>query len=1130
MSRFAFSSLSVRLLLLVLLAVVPLLILILYNAEEQRNSAANQAQADALRVTRIAASNQVQFIEQARQLLVSLAQLSEVRQGEPPPCNTVYSYLQAQYLQQSPRYLNFGLIDPQGNIYCSVQPVNGPVNVVDRPYFSRAVLTLNFSLGDYEYNRVTGQALLNFGYPVLDFNGRARVVIFATLDLAWLGQLASQAQLPQGSTFTVIDRRGAILLDYPTGEQRIGQTLEAPIIQAVLARQGAEGATEALDAGGVQRLYAFSPLGSPTGDVRAAYVVIGVPAEVAFAEGNRILTRTLIGLGTVTLLALAVTWVAGQWFILRPVYALVQATHRLSAGDLSARTGLPSVGAQGELNQLAHAFDRMAAALQQRQTERDQAEYALRKSEELYRTLARNFPNGAVILFDPDLRYTIADGAGLAEVGLSKELLEGKTLWEIFSPETSALLEPQYRAALAGTSNVFEAQFADRIYLIHTLPLRNERDEIFAGMTMTQDITESKRAEAQLREKEQEYRGIFEATSDGLVINDLDGFVVEANPAFCAMHGYTPEEMIGRHPATFIHPDYRSVFAEYMQAIKAGGHFEAQAVDLRKDGTPFHVEVRGVGFWYRGKPHTLGVVRDITERKRAEQELQEREAQYRSIFESSIDGLFINDLDGQLVDFNAAAAHMHGYTPEEFRQLQPPDFIHADSLPLFKEYMDTVRAGDPFRARAVDRRKDGSLFHVEVFGAGFTYRQRPHALAIVRDITEEVQAQQLLEQRVMERTRELSTLLDISHNVASTLELKPLLGLILDQLHIVMEYSGATIFTLQQDELTILHYRGPITPAHAAQLRFPLAQAGANRAVIERKTPVIIDDVRGDFPLARAFQETAGDELETTYEYIRSWMGVPLMIKDWVIGMLSLDHHEPNHYTARHANLALAIASQAAIAIENARLYEQAQNLAALEERQKLARELHDSVSQALYGIALGARTARTLLDRDPSKVADPLDYVLSLAEAGLAEMRALIFELRPESLETEGLTAALTKQVASLRARHGIEVGTAFCDEPSLPLEVKTALYRIAQEALHNTVKHARATQVMLRVDCLKESGLIVLEIKDNGRGFDTQDSFPGHLGLHSMRERAEKVGGQFEVESSPGAGTRVWVRVRAS
>ncbi|HKH09538.1 MAG TPA: sensor histidine kinase, partial [Rubrobacter sp.] len=152
---------------------------------------------------------------------------------------------------------------------------------------------------------------------------------------------------------------------------------------------------------------------------------------------------------------------------------------------------------------------------------------------------------------------------------------------------------------------------------------------------------------------------------------------------------------------------------------------------------------------------------------------------------------------------------------------------------------------------------------------------------------------------------------------------------------------------------------------------------------------------------------------------------------------------------------------------------------------------------------------------------ADPLDYVLSLAEAGLAEMRALIFELRPESLETEGLVAALEKQAAAMRARHEIEVKTSLCDEPEASLEAKEAVYRIAQEALHNTVKHARAGKVRITMDC--DPGWIDLEVSDDGVGFDSRGDFPGHLGLRSMRERAARLGGVLDVSSAPGAGMTV-------
>lgn len=199
--------------------------------------------------------------------------------------------------------------------------------------------------------------------------------------------------------------------------------------------------------------------------------------------------------------------------------------------------------------------------------------------------------------------------------------------------------------------------------------------------------------------------------------------------------------------------------------------------------------------------------------------------------------------------------------------------------------------------------------------------------------------------------------------------------------------------------------------------------------------------------------------------------------------------------------------------------------VAALEERQRLARELHDSVSQALYGIALGARTARTLLERDPAKAAEPIDYVLSLAEAGLSEMRALIFELRPESLQNEGLVAALTKLAEALHARHKLEVITRFCPEPDISLDAKEVLYRVAQEALHNTAKHASASRVELALRGTDQQ--IQLTLSDNGKGFNPEGDFPGHLGLQSMRERVVALDGNLQIISQPGQGTTIMVHL---
>jgi signal transduction histidine kinase len=266
---------------------------------------------------------------------------------------------------------------------------------------------------------------------------------------------------------------------------------------------------------------------------------------------------------------------------------------------------------------------------------------------------------------------------------------------------------------------------------------------------------------------------------------------------------------------------------------------------------------------------------------------------------------------------------------------------------------------------------------------------------------------------------------------------------------------------------------------------------------------------------------------EPPFNVVRSWMAVPLGLKDRVLGVLTISWTEPAYFTDDHARLARAFADQAAVAIENARLFEQARSLAAMEERQRLARDLHDSVSQALYGIALGARTARTQLDREPAKAVEPVDYVLSLAEAGLAEMRALIFELRPESLESEGLVAAIRKQAAAQEARHGIAVTCDLCDEPDASPEVREAVYRIVQEALTNTLKHAGAANV--RISLGPAAGCLRAEVSDDGVGFDPERDYAGHLGLHSMRERAHNLGGEVRIESSPGSGARVVAEIPA-
>lgn len=217
----------------------------------------------------------------------------------------------------------------------------------------------------------------------------------------------------------------------------------------------------------------------------------------------------------------------------------------------------------------------------------------------------------------------------------------------------------------------------------------------------------------------------------------------------------------------------------------------------------------------------------------------------------------------------------------------------------------------------------------------------------------------------------------------------------------------------------------------------------------------------------------------------------------------------------------LSIADHAGTALHAAQLIERAGTRAGELERARLARELHDSVAQALYGITLGAKTARATLDRDPERTRQSLEYTIRLAEGGVSEMKALLFSLRPDALEEGGLIAALTQHAHALEARHGLSVHTELREEPDLSPDAQAAAYRVAQEALHNTVKHARAQAVWLSVT--QDAAHVTLSVRDDGRGFDVTAQGRGTLGQRSMRERAAGAGGTLEVLSAPGQGTRV-------
>lgn len=263
---------------------------------------------------------------------------------------------------------------------------------------------------------------------------------------------------------------------------------------------------------------------------------------------------------------------------------------------------------------------------------------------------------------------------------------------------------------------------------------------------------------------------------------------------------------------------------------------------------------------------------------------------------------------------------------------------------------------------------------------------------------------------------------------------------------------------------------------------------------------------------------------------VRSLIALPLTVHDKRLGSMTLYFAQPQPLGFKAAELQQfrSFANILALAVYNTQLVAQTSKLATVEERARLARELHDSVTQSLFSLNLTLRAARRNMAGNAAKAERLFDDVQDLAQGALAEMRALIFELRPQALVNEGLVSALQKHADAVRARSGLQVNLQVLGDRRLPIETEEALYQIAREALHNVVKHAYAKQAWVDLDL--EGSEVRMAIRDDGRGFDVgqlQRDGGSHIGTSTMHERSEAISGNLELKSYPGGGTEVFISV---
>ena len=377
-------SLRARLLLLVFVAVIPAWGVIAYTASEQRQMATAEIQRNVLRLAEFSAREEDQVLLGTRQILIALAKFIQTMDQDPIWCST----LCADLLGQFKRYANIGAVNSGGDVFCSAVPLSRSMNAADQSWFRHAVQSGDFEVGDYHVGRITDKPVLVLSYPYRQSRDKPASVVFAALDLEWLNRYIFEigTYLPDGFTITQMDENGIILAREPKAEQLIGRSMaDHSLFREILSRE--KGMIEASGERDVPYIYAFAPLRSSI-RIRPVYMILGISRSLAFADSNRILRRNLTLLGIVALAAMLAAWFGSDLFIMRQVKGMAQASRRLASGDMSARTGLHYGSC--ELGHLAKTFDEMAAALEQRQSERRQAEMELKRSQELFRSLSEH--------------------------------------------------------------------------------------------------------------------------------------------------------------------------------------------------------------------------------------------------------------------------------------------------------------------------------------------------------------------------------------------------------------------------------------------------------------------------------------------------------------------------------------------------------------------------------------------------------------------------------------------------------------------------------------------------------------------------------------------------------------------
>ncbi len=719
------------------------------------------------------------------------------------------------------------------------------------------------------------------------------------------------------------------------------------------------------------------------------------------------------------------------------------------------------------------------------------AQKVVAESENRLRTIFNSEPQ-CIKLLDRDGLLLDMNPAGLAILDVdSLEQIRNKNILSVINEPYRRKFDQLTKDVFSGKSGTLQFTITSlkgnqRFLETHAVPMRDAEGTITALLGVTRDITESKKAEHALRSSEEIRKLIMASALDAIICMDTSGTITVWTPQSEKLFGWSEAEMLGKKVGETIIPHhYRELHEQGLKRYLSTGEGPVmnrliEITALRKTGEEFPVELSIVPVNQDGHSFFCGFVRDITARKKAEQDLINSEDRYRSLVEQAADVITLFDAKGKLLDANNSATQLLGYTMKELQELRLSDIFEKSEgqNPL---RFDTLAKGQSTILQQRMRRKDGTIVETEVHAKKLA---DGNFLALIRDLTERIRVQHQIEKEKQ-----------LSDSVINSL---PGIFYLVDETGKFLRWNKNLKF--------ISGYgAGEVSQMHLLDF-FDAGEKELIRESMDKAFKTGMDDVE-----AKLFLK---DKSKIPY-YLSSWR---LIFEDQtcLIGV-GID------ITDRKMAEAELESSYKAVRKLTGHLQDIRE-----QERTHIAREIHDELGQQLTVLKMDISwlNKKIPVDSEPI-IKEKIRSLLEMLDGTVRTVRRISSELRPSLLDDLGLVAAMEWQLSEFEKRSGIKTSFVTPEgEYEFHDTIKTAVFRIFQESLTNVARHANAGNV--NVSLQNNNGSFILRITDDGKGFDKDKIADKRtLGILGMKERTAMIGGTYEIQSAPGKGTSVMLSV---